>query len=543
MTRHSATSNGHSQSAAPSAAEYAAAPAPKCVGACDPAERFDVVLILRRQNAPEFDTLVRQLTSGDPAAKPLTRAEYDRRFGASAADFASVKQFAAAHGFTVVSTDPLTRQVVLSGTVAQYQAAFGVSMESYEHTVGARQFRYRKPAAPVVVPPEVRDAVSAVLGFDNHAKAQPYFRVAGPVVQWRAAHPSAQAFTPLQIAESYGFPAGDGGGECIALIELGGGYRDADLKKYFAGLGVKPPQVDAVSVDGAANTPTGDPNGPDGEVALDIEIVGALAPGARIGVYFAPNTEAGFANAISAALHDTVRQPSVISISWGGPETAWSQQALTALNSALQAAVVLGVTVCAASGDNGSSDGVAGSGDYVDFPASSPYALGCGGTRVVASGGRIKSETVWGGTPGNGATGGGISTNFALPAWQRGLSAARSKGTATALTKRGVPDVAGNADPSSGYTVLIDGTETVVGGTSAVAPLWAALLARINAARGKPVGLVNALLYKQPAAFHDITQGSNGDFAASQGWDACTGLGSPIGSKIAAALGAAGPAK
>ena len=312
----------------------------------------------------------------------------------------------------------------------------------------------------------------------------------------------------------------------MALIELGGGFAPADLKAYFGALGLPGPTVAAVAVDGAGNAPTGSADGPDGEVMLDVEVVGAIAPQARIAVYFAPNTDAGFLDAVTTAIHDTTNKPSVISISWGGAESTWTAQAKTAMDDAFQAAATLGITVCVACGDNGSSDGVSG-GDHVDFPASSAYALACGGTRLQAAGSAIASETVWNDGAGGGATGGGISTFFTAPAWQANLTARNAQGQVIPLTMRGVPDVSGDADPQTGYRVRVDGTDTVIGGTSAVAPLWAALVARINAINGKPAGFVNPLLYAAPSALRDITQGNNGDFDATVGWDACTGLGSP----------------
>jgi kumamolisin len=529
-------------------------PAPagaQCVGACDPAEHFNVVLILRRQASAQFHELVDRLAANDPAAKPVSRAEYERRFGASADDVKRVEKFAAAHGLTVAHADPAARRVVLSGTVQQYNAAFGVDLQRFEHQVGKTTHHFRQPNGPVHLPDDMHDVVTAVVGLDNRAKAHPHFRISPTAAQTapasseapirppiRAARAVSTSFTPLQLAALYAFPPGDGSGQCIALVEMGGGYNTADLTAYFKELGVSPPRVEAVSVDQATNAPTGDPNGPDAEVTLDVEIAGALAPAALIAVYFAPNSEAGFVDAVSAALHDSQRKPSVISISWGAPESAWSQQTLSALNDAMQTAVALGVTVCAASGDSGSGDGVDDGADHVDFPASSPYALGCGGTHITAANGHITRETVWD-DGADGATGGGVSATFALPAWQKGLSVVRNSGGAGALVRRGVPDVAADADPSTGYVVRVAGTQTVVGGTSAVAPLWAALIARINATRGTPVGFVNAKLYAQPNAFNDVTSGSNGDFSAAPGWDACTGLGTPVGTKVAALLGSA----
>jgi kumamolisin len=312
------------------------------------------------------------------------------------------------------------------------------------------------------------------------------------------------------------------------------------LSTYFASLGISPgPTVVPVSVDLAQDDPTGDPNGPDGEVMLDIEVAGAIAPACTIAVYFAPNTDAGFLDAITTAVHDPTNKPSVIAISWGGPESTWSQSSMTAFDAAFQDAAAMGITVCVASGDGGSSDGVADGANHVDFPSSSPHALACGGTSIQVTGGTLTAETVWNDGARGGASGGGISTVFALPSWQEGLRATLTAGGTEALSMRGVPDVSGDADPDTGYPVRVDGEDAVFGGTSAVAPIWAALIARINAAKGSPVGFINATLYASASALNDITSGNNGAFAASPGWDACTGLGSPNGTKVAALLGAA----
>jgi kumamolisin len=291
----------------------------------------------------------------------------------------------------------------------------------------------------------------------------------------------------------------------------------------------------AVGVDGGANQPSGDPDSADGEVLLDIEVSGAVAPGARIAVYFAPNTDAGFIDAVTTAAHDTTNAPSIISISWGGPESSWTQQSIDAMDSAFQAASAMGITVLVASGDSGSSDGE--SGNNVNFPASSPNCTACGGTDLVAKGTAIHTETVWDDlAAGGGATGGGASAVFPLPAWQANLNLTASDGTVSALAARGVPDIAGDAAPGTGYKVLVDGQSIVVGGTSAVAPLWAGLVARINAASGKAAGAINPVLYANAAALNDIVSGNNGSYAAAPGWDACTGLGSPDGAKLAGVL-------
>jgi kumamolisin len=451
----------------------------------------------------------------------LSREEFAARHGADAADLAAVRTFAAAHGLAVVLEHAARRTVILSGTVAQFNAAFSVRLQRMQHD----SCSYRGRTGSIQLPGSLEGVVEAVLGLDSRPQAEAHFRV-------RPAASAATAFTPPQVASLYGFPASTGLGQCVALIELGGGFRPADLDTYFKGLGVSSPTVTAVSVDQAQNTPTGDANGPDGEVMLDIEVVGAIVPQATIAVYFAPNTDAGFLDAITTAIHDTTNKASVISISWGGAESSWTSQAMTAMDDAFQAAATLGITVCVASGDNGSSDGVSGGGDHVDFPASSPFALGCGGTSLKATPSVISGEVVWNDGTSGGASGGGISSFFATPAWQASLSAITAAGRRTPLSMRGVPDIAGNADPETGYEVRVDGAASVIGGTSAVAPLWAALLTRLNEISGKPAGLINPKLYQAPTALRDITSGNNGDFEAAAGWDACTGLGSPNGAAL-----------
>jgi len=273
-------------------------------------------------------------------------------------------------------------------------------------------------------------------------------------------------------------------------------------------------------------------------VMLDIEVAASVAPGAKIAVYFTPNTDQGFIDAITTAVHDTTNKPSVISISWGGPESSWTAQSLAALDAACQSAAALGITITVAAGDDGSTDG--GTGNNVDFPASSPHVLACGGTKLVASGATISSEVVWNELASQeGATGGGVSNVFPLPSWQANANVPASSASAGG---RGVPDVAGDADPNAGYTIRVDGETMVIGGTSAVAPLWAGLIAVANQQLGKPVGFVQPALYaaKAATAFSDITQGNNGAFSAGPGWDACTGLGSPIAEKLIPLLAAAG---
>src|SRR5580658_1489962 len=508
-------------------------PGAKPVGKADPAERLEVSVLVRRSNADALTERVRQLADRSSTKGPLARDEFDRQFGAGSADFAAIESFATAHGLAVVQKHAGRRTIILSGTVAQFNGAFGVDLERWEHAGGS----YRGRVGSIHLPDELKDVVEAVLGLDNRPAARPHYRAHRPAPEASDPHASPRggtSYSPIQLAALYDFPSGTGAGECVGIIELGGGERPADLQAYFAALGIGTgPNVTVVSVDHGQDQPTGDPNGSDGEVMLDIEVVGAVAPDAQIVVYFAPPSDAGFLDAITTAIHDATNKPSVISISWGGPESSWTRQALTGFDQAFQAAAALGITICVASGDDGSSDGVADGAAHADFPASSPHVLACGGTNLQASGNTITAETVWNDGASGGASGGGVSTVFALPVWQEGLETTATAGSSAALAMRGVPDVSGNADPKTGYQIRIDGTNVVIGGTSAVAPLWAGLIARINAATGSPVGFINPTLYATPAALDDITEGNNGDFAASPGWDACTGLGSPNGGAIA----------
>jgi kumamolisin len=403
----------------------------------------------------------------------------------------------------------------------------------------------------VSIPAGLKGVILAVIGLDNRPQARPHFRVApnpsGKTkagAQSKASAPSS--YTPLQVAKFYDFPAGASGqGQTIGIIELGGGYAQADLNSYFSALGISPaPSVSAVSVDGGQNQPTGSTDGPDTEVLLDIEVAGAVSPKSKIVVYFAPNTDSGFLDAINQAVADKKNNPAVISISWGGPESTWTAQSLQSFNSAFQAAAAVGVTICVAAGDDGSTDGVTDGLQHVDFPASSPYALACGGTHLVGSGSTISSEQVWNDLPSDGATGGGVSATFPLPTYQAGANVPPSVNPGK-FVGRGVPDVAGDADPGTGYQVGVDGSNIVVGGTSAVAPLWAGLIACMNSQLKQSVGYFNPSLYQQIAAeagtFRDITSGNNGSYKAGPGWDPCTGWGSPNGAAILQALAATAP--
>ncbi|GAB3558152.1 S53 family peptidase [Spelaeicoccus albus] len=526
-----------------SASHRQAAPDVRILGEVDKSERIGLTVLLRRKAELPDDVM---------AAGALTPAELAESYGASDADIGAVTAALTSAGLAVTAVDPGARTMRVEGPAGALATTFGVRLnraESADPATG-RPMTHRHREGTLSVPSGLRDVVTGVFGLDDRPQSRAH--------SWASAKPDA-SYTPLDLAKIYSMPDGDGAGQSIGIIELGGGFGDDDLTHYFSHLGIDKPKVTAVGVDGAKNNPGKDPKGADGEVLLDIEIAGAIAPKADIVVYFGPNTDDGFIDAVSKAVHADPT-PAAISISWGQSEDAWTAQARGALDDAFADAAALGVCVTAAAGDHGSSDAAdtgsadtGAAGPHVDFPASSPHALACGGTTLHADAdtGTVTSETVWN-VQGGGATGGGVSDVFDQPKWQadagvpprKGASTATSAEASTGKGGRGVPDVAATADPNTGYQVYVDGKSAVYGGTSAVAPLWAGLLTRIaaNAAGsdgsaagspGKRPGLIHPVIYKGVTpghttdGFRDITSGSNGAYESGPGWDACTGLGVP----------------
>jgi kumamolisin len=461
-----------------------------------------------------------------PGEPFLTRQELAERRGAVPEEVTAVEDFARASGLEILEVDPAGRRVRVRGQADAIGAAFGVRLRRFAHPDGST---YRSHNEEIALPPNLADVVVAVLGLDNRPQARSHLR--------HRQGTTGTSYSPVAVGAAYGVPVGStASGVTVGLIELGGGFAESDIATYFSSLGLAAPLVTAVAVDDGSNTPTGSASGPDAEVMLDIEVAGAIALAASIAVYFAPNTDQGFADAVSAAAHDNTNSPAVISISWGGPESTYSAQAFAAFEAALTDAAAVGATVLVAAGDNGSSDGVTGGSANVDYPASSPQVTSCGGTRLTIDSGAVHAEVVWDDLPNGGATGGGVSAHFPLPSWQSSAGVPDSANPGGG-PGRGVPDVAGDADPESGYAIRVDGGDTVVGGTSAVAPLYAGLVALAVAKAGGPVGFVNTALYGLGATgFRDVTSGTNGAYSAGPGWDPCTGLGSPKATELIAAL-------
>ena len=367
---------------------------------------------------------------------------------------------------------------------------------------------------------------------------KPYFRrrkVFSFSARAAAANPDVGPWTVPDLCAAYNWPTGLAGGGVIAIVELGGGWVQSDMDAFFKSVNQPPPNITDVSVDGTQNSPNqsiGSSDDPDYEVALDIEVAGAsyfAATGtpANIRMYWSQD----IASAVQMAAKDGC---DVCSISWGADEAVWGTAAAQQMEQAAAAATQAGMVVFGAAGDNDSGDGGKTPAN-VDVPSSCPHVIGCGGTLKTAT-----SETVWNNNPGQTAgagTGGGYSTIFPVQPWQIGAPPAPAN---TPYGKgRMVPDVTGNADPNSGYVINVHGAQTSVGGTSAVAPLYAGLFA----AFGNKLGFATPTLWQNQGAFNDITVGNNGIYSAGTGPDPCSGIGSPIGTKIAALFVAAAVAK
>jgi kumamolisin len=443
----------------------------------------------------------------------MSREEFEQQYGSSTTDLDAVKAFAAQYGLTVVESDSGRRTVVVSGTVAQLNAAFGVQLQRF-HTGSTSYLSHTGPAS---VPTTLKDIVESVHGLDTRPVVSPQNRQA-------AAGQATTALLPAQVAQLYQFPTNSAAGQTIGILEFGGGYQVSDVQNYFQNIANLPvPNVSWVGVDGATNSFSG--GGDDVEVILDICVAGSVAPGAKIVVYFAPNTDQGFIDATTTAAHDNVNKPSVLSISWAGSETGWGCAAIQPVSQAYAEAAALGLSIFVASGDGGS-----GNPPVVNYPSSDPNITGCGGTTISNVSGTSFTQTAWAGS------GGGVSGCFQLPSYQSwaGVPAAPN-----GQVGRGVPDIAGNGDPASGYQLILNGQSIGVwGGTSAVAPFYAGLVAVLNAALGEPLGFLNDNLYifEGPYVFDSVTSGSNGAYNAGPGWNPVTGLGSINGTPMEVAL-------
>jgi kumamolisin len=464
-------------------------------------------------------------------ARPTTRRALARqRAVENAAAIAAITRFAERNGLTVRSVQAGRRCIVLRGTTARMTRAFAAVLRIYDDG----QDRFRGRSGSLKVPPSIARWTRSVLGFDQRPQVKLRPRsLAGLSV--------STGLWPNAVAALYGIPREPmRSPQCVGIIALGGGYLPNDMRDAAVQAGVPVPVVADRSVDGASNQ-YGGGTARDEEIALDMQVVAGVAPGAKIVVYFTQNTTASLAAALHQAVFDDANRPQVLSISWGSAEKFWPKGPRDAVQAALGDAVRLKVSVTVASGDLLATGGLSDGAAHVFFPSSSPYVLACGGTTMTPDGNGIASEEVW--KENVVGTGGGISDVFPVPDFQ--ANASLPSGVTSGAKGRGVPDVAAAASGVPGYRIVLGGNSIVKDGTSAVAPLWAAMIALANARGGAPLGLVNPALYADAKLFRPITRGDNRvngvgyDAAPGLTWNACTGLGSPRGADIITALAAA----
>jgi kumamolisin len=537
------------------------------------------VYVRRRPHAPPLHDHEHWMTTPPGRRQFLTREEMAAAHGAAQADLDAVIRFGESHGLRVEETSVARRLVALSGTVRQMNDAFAVDLGQYQAPAGP----YRGREGVIGLPDDLVDVVVGVFGLDDRPMARRASVGNGTSTGPSAGPPGASTLTPPQVAQLYNFPAGSAAGQTIGILEFApAGYRLTDIRAFFSGLEQKPPKIHAISVDGVTNSPgQADPNyNNDGEVALDIDVAGSVGVGANIAVYFAPVKDQGWVDAIRTAVLEPTglpegwAAPSVLTCSYGFTEletyrptadTAdpwpfeWTQQAISLVSSTYQQAAMMGVTIFHCSFDNGSNESQDDGNAHVAYPSSEAWATACGGTLITNVSGSSFTENTWNDDEykTGDATGGGISDAIDLPSWQEGIVGPSVN--PGGRIGRGLPDIAGNASWYSGYLIHVDGKSGYqINGTSSVAPLYAGLIAIINATLGHPVGFLNPTLYalaRDPAhagVIRDINDGiSNAvhwgnpgeppdgpspGYRSGPGWDACTGLGVLDGTRLLAAL-------
>lgn len=524
-------------------------------GEIDPNAPMEVSVMLKSKGSElAMNRTLARIAQGRQAA--LSDADLLQKFGATQESLDALTRFANENGLKVAESNLTSGRVVLSGSTGQFSEAFQTKLAQYEHPSGAI-FRGREGS--LSVPQDLSQHIVGILGMDNRPQARSYhIKFAGPVPELPAEPPtggppsrpldppvggqephSTRAFMPNEVADAYNFPKDSmGKGQAVGIVELGGGIDMADNAKYYKQHGLPLPKINVIEVGGAKNSPGG---AADGEVLLDSQVIGVIAPEATQNLLFAPNSEKGFTDSITRLTFPEKGevQNSAISISWGQNEEAWTQQAISGMSQAFKKAALKGISIFAASGDDGALDNSRSGKLQADYPASDPMVTGTGGTRLeVGPNGKITNETVWNNHRPNDAGGGGISQVFPPQDFQKDIKTIPLNAN-TGKPGRGVPDIAGNADPVTGYRIRVGGSESQTGGTSAVSPLYSALMMRINGALDKPFATpLNQWLYKnaESGIFNDITIGDNNGYKAGPGWDATTGLGSIDGSKMLALI-------
>jgi kumamolisin len=528
----------------------------KRVKLADPNETISITITVRRRpGAPALPTQEHWASTPPGERHYISSEEFAEKYGADPADLDRVAEFAARHGLKVEEKNVSERTVILSGTVSQVNTAFALELSHYERESEAMEHHqgpvgeskstksktevYRGYEGDVHLPSDLAPIVEGVFGLDTRRMAR---RSIVPL-------PTITPLTPPQVAKLYDFPTPNHHihKETIGVLEFSDpltgtcGYLPSDINSYFTtALGIGPgfvtPHLTDIGVNGASNTPSGFN---DAEVTLDIMVSGSVAQGAHINVYFTTWDENGWVRAIKRAVHPHAgeRRPSVLSISWDWAEfdslghLSWTKATIDAVSATFQEAAMFGMTVFVASGDDGSNCQIYDGKAHVYYPESDPWVTSCGGTTIGNVAGSSFTEVTW---TDNGITGGGISDVFDLPHWQRHANVPLSVNPGH-RKGRGVPDIAGYAN---GYEIVLGGASSPGWwGTSETAPLYAGLIAIINADLGERVGYLNPTLYSHRASgvFRDIADGRSNTtggapgYVSVPGWDACTGLGSVKG--------------
>jgi kumamolisin len=507
----------------------------------DPDEPIDLTINLRGPKLPSPDDYVGQTMTPDQVSS---------QFGASQQDADEVSKVLTKYGLKVESVSLPTRSMRVIGPASAVEAAFKPNMAIVRSA--RQQGEYRSRQGPLQIPQELQGVVKGVFGIDER-------RMARRKAPSSTAAPALSPQAPAQLEQRYNFPPGDGSGQNIAIAEFGGGYFADDTQAYCAKFQLPTPNIQAKAVDAPAFTlqqilalppqQKKEQLGDAGEVMMDVQVIAGLCPAASISVYFSTFDEQGWVDLLNAVI---ASRPVVLSCSWGLAEEdpGWSAGALAAISDSLNTARLLGITICVSSGDDGSGDQLDDGEAHVDFPSSSPFVLGVGGTMLVSSGAAV-NEVTWWEAPGRrtnhggGSSGGGVSLQFDRPSWQNVRIKSLNEGSRDG---RVTPDVAALAGPPL-YDLIFVGEDAPNGGTSASAPLWAALIARVNALlpAAKQQRFLTPLLYHdsgngQPVgtvAFRDITVGNNTSnpqpgrgYKAGPGFDAVTGWGVPDGVKL-----------
>jgi kumamolisin len=495
------------------------------IGPTDPStEICSTIMVRSKASEKEMNETLARIACHKQ--KPLSDEEFNARFGADPEAMKRVLKFVADNGLTVDEVDPNSGRVLLRGKVKNFNDAFKIELDDFKGPLGVS----RERTATMSVPREVGSDILGVFGLESRPQRP---QVISNCIRLKPTgwfHPrTTSGYMPGDVANAYQFPQDSmGGGQSVAIVEFGGGLDLKDNETYYQQHGLKVPDINIVSVDGAKSKLG---QAADDEVALDSQMIGVVAPDAKQMLIFAPNSDQGFVDAITRATFTKEGETgnSAISISWGAPESDWSTQAKDNLALAFKKAALKGISIFAATGDKGAKNGT--NRFTADYPAADPSVTGTGGTELTLNGdGTIAKEVGWNNS------GGGISELNPVPDFQSDIKMPPNANH-DSIIGRGVPDICGDASPSTGFKIRVRGQETVMGGTSAVAPLYAALVMRMNGALGQRVGYLNPFLYKNgtSAIFKDITAGNNG-YEAGAGWDAVTGWGVINGKALQDAL-------